>query len=52
MMYTSEDLLAIMIECTRGQRDCLILQGELEAAREKSRLRSEMVKARENLKIF
>ena len=34
-----------------SQRDCLILQGQTEAAREKSRLRNEMVKVRESLKL-
>ena len=49
-MYNTDDLLKILIECTRGQRDCLILQGKLEAARERSRLSEEMIEARERLK--
>ena len=36
---TSADLITMLIECARGQRDCLVLQGEPEAAREKSQLR-------------
>jgi hypothetical protein len=34
--HTRADLIAMMIECARGQRDCLILQGKPEAAREKA----------------
>jgi hypothetical protein len=49
--YSSDDLLAIMIECARGQRDCLVLQGKVAAAREKAQLRNDMIKARENVRL-
>jgi hypothetical protein len=48
-IYTTNDLLAIMIECARGRQDCLILQDQVEAARDQSRLRAEAIKLKRSL---